>query len=199
MYTRSDGFTETPDGNFALVMRARTGCNTSICWFQYRPSFQADAIRVEWNKDDTLVLLPPDIVNGLLRARYGRLPTQVEIATFLAGPLPEQILGEAEVPQDDATVETAQAAPQAAETPAVVPVATPAPENAPVAAPVAATADINTTLATPTPAAPVVLASPEQPADQTAEPETPAAQTPAPVAVPEVPKAPVVTAPPKKK
>lgn len=91
LHTRADGYTETPHGELAVVMRVRTGCDDTICWFRYKPSFNADTIRVEWNKGDTILLLPPEVVSGLLSAKYARLPLPQEIDAFLAGDLPETI------------------------------------------------------------------------------------------------------------
>lgn len=210
LYTRSDGFTETPDGDFAIVMRVRTGCNADICWFQYRPGFSADPVRVEWAPDDTILLLPKEVVVGLLRARYARLPTPEEVDAFLAGPLPEQISATAAVQAEDTAV-PAQVAPQAAETPAVVPVPAAAPENAPLAAPVAASAEelanaapLVAPVATAVPARDTtVLATPPAHVDSTA-PVLPALVDAAPavepvaappVAVPDS----VVKAPPKRR
>lgn len=142
LYTRSDGYTETRGGEFAIVMRVRTGCKSDLCWFQYRPSFNAEPIRVEWAPTDNILLLPKDVVVGLLRARYARLPTQAEIDTFLAGPLPQQIIASAELQKAgaDAAPVTPQAATQAAETPAPVVAPAAAPENAPTGLETAAAA-----------------------------------------------------------
>lgn len=194
LHTRADGFTETPDGELAVVMRVRTGCDAELCWFKFRSSFAADPVRVEWPAGDKLQLFSGEVVPSLLRTGYARLPRPEEIAAFLAGDLPvpdpetaavaEMPLAPVAEPVVEPVAETPAAAPPAAETPAPLPVATPATETAPQAAPVAASTEEAA------PAAPVA----EQPAP-VAEPEAEIVP-PAPVAAP---KSSVVTAPPAKK
>lgn len=179
LHTRADGFTETPNGDIALVMRVRTGCGDDICWFQYRSRFGATPIRLEWGANDHVVLLAAEIVPHLLVSQYARLPTAAEIEAFLAGDVAAKMVSAAETPV---------APVQGAQTPAPVPTPQPAPETAPLATPAPETAAETT----PAPAPAPEPAAQPAPAAETVPALAPA---PAPVAAAE----PVVKQPPKKK
>lgn len=179
LHTRADGFTETPDGDIAVVMRVRTGCDNDICWFQYKSRFGAAPVRIEWGAADHVVLLAAAIVPHLLVSQYARLPSAAEIEEFLAGDVAAKMVSAAEAPVTP---------PQGAQTPAPVPTPQPTPETAPAAPPAAETAAENQPAPAPAPEpAPEPVAEPEQ---------APApAPAPAPVAAPDS----VVKQPPKKK
>jgi hypothetical protein len=195
LHTRADGFTETRDGDLAIVMRVRTKCDGVICWFQYRPNFNAEPIRIEWGAKDHVILLHKEVVPGLLRARYARVPLPSEIDAFLASFVPPaaepEILPVVEakavtVVEPVAVAEVASLPLTIANEPvteAAVIVTPEAPALAPIAAPAPAPAPVEAVSSEPVAA---VVAAPELPPASLPEP---------PVAAPTS----VVKTPPKKK
>jgi len=51
-------------------MLRTSGRNKEIQWFEYRPSFQADIIRISWELDTMEVELDTSVADYLLRAGY---------------------------------------------------------------------------------------------------------------------------------
>jgi hypothetical protein len=47
-----------------------TGKNDTIQWFEYRPSFRVDIVRIEWELDTMDVELDSPVADYLLRAGY---------------------------------------------------------------------------------------------------------------------------------
>lgn len=99
LYTRADGFTESRDGDLAVVMRVKTGVfvdvdpdtgnGRNMAYFQFRVRFGTAPIRIEWPDEQRVILLNPEIVPALLAARYARLPLQAELDAFTSSNLPD--------------------------------------------------------------------------------------------------------------
>jgi hypothetical protein len=62
----SEAVTET----LKVRMRRVTGKNKETQWFEYRPSFTADIVRISWELDTMDVELDAPIADYLLRAGY---------------------------------------------------------------------------------------------------------------------------------
>lgn len=59
------------DGDTLKVRMLRfTGKDASIHWFEYRPHFLKDVVRIEWEEDTMDVELDKDVADYLLRAGY---------------------------------------------------------------------------------------------------------------------------------
>lgn len=54
-------------------------------WFEYRPSFFGDIIRVEWDKDTMLADLPSEAANYLIKNGYAR-PSTAAVAALVSEP-----------------------------------------------------------------------------------------------------------------
>jgi hypothetical protein len=194
LYTRADGFTETQDGDLAIVMRVRTKCDATLCWFQYRPNFNSEPIRIEWGAKEHVILLNAAVVPGLLRARYARVPLPSEIEAFLAAYVP-RVAEPAVVPVAQTVAVVEPVAPVAAVEPAPLPTpaVTTASELAAPTAEEAAASSLPLTVANEPPAEVQVLTPAPAPASAPVEAPTPAPAPP--VAAPDS----VVKTPPKKK
>jgi hypothetical protein len=53
-----------------VKMLRTSGSNETIQWFEYRPSFNVDIVRVEWELDTMDVELDSPVADYLLRAGY---------------------------------------------------------------------------------------------------------------------------------
>ncbi len=67
---RSDDVCETSSGFFAVSPRYVSGSYDETSWFEFKASVMADAVRIEWVKGADVILLPQDIANAMLRAKY---------------------------------------------------------------------------------------------------------------------------------
>lgn len=135
---RADGFHEDANGNVACVMQVRSGSlgGGQGSWFEFKASFDAEPVRVEWPNDQPVVLFPQDITAVMLRKKYARLPTEDEVeqleAAYAAWLAQQPDAEPAPAPQP--AVSEAPAEPPAAtpaQTPPTPPAAPPAPAPAP--------------------------------------------------------------------
>jgi len=67
-----------------------TGKNDTIQWFEYRPSFRVDIVRIEWELDTMDVELDSPVADYLLRAGYAApvAPGSAPVATKPTAPPP---------------------------------------------------------------------------------------------------------------
>jgi hypothetical protein len=82
----------TESGQVGLVMLHVSGTDGDVQWFDYRPGFFSDIIRVEWDKDTMAAVIPADVADLLVRQGYARIMTEVEAENYnssLAAPEPE--------------------------------------------------------------------------------------------------------------
>lgn len=79
LHVRSDGFVETPSGDFAITMLVAAGVVDGIQYFEFNAKAGGDAIKVEWSLGDKLCIFPQDISRALIAARYAATPNQAAI------------------------------------------------------------------------------------------------------------------------
>ena len=75
-----------------VVMLVTSGHGPDSQWFDYRPSFFANPVRVEWEKDTKNVALPEDVASFLVKGGYAREMTEREAEEYTSPPppLPDQ-------------------------------------------------------------------------------------------------------------
>lgn len=73
---------ETATGSVGVVMRVVSGKSKDTQWFDYRPGFFSEIVRVEWDIDTMNVVLPLDVSEYLLRNNYARVMTNEEAREF---------------------------------------------------------------------------------------------------------------------
>ena len=80
---------ETPDkapstasGLMGVVMIHTSGQDDEVRWFDYKPTFYADAIRVVWDHDTMAVAIPAETADYLLKNGYARPMTADEVAAY---------------------------------------------------------------------------------------------------------------------
>jgi hypothetical protein len=71
-----------------IVMLIVSGYGEDTQWFDYKPGYFADVIRIEWDKNTMSVVLPSDAANYLLAKGYARPMTEAELAEYTAPPPP---------------------------------------------------------------------------------------------------------------
>lgn len=73
---------ETRSGNVGVVMKIASGKSADTQWFDYRPGYFSDMVRVEWDRDTMSAVLPADVADYLLRNRYAREMTDKEAQAY---------------------------------------------------------------------------------------------------------------------
>ena len=73
---------ETASGGVGVVMAVASGAGQETQWFDYRPAFFSEIVRVEWDKDTMNVVLPVEVSDYLLRHRYARVMTDKEAQAY---------------------------------------------------------------------------------------------------------------------
>jgi hypothetical protein len=139
LHLRSDGFVENAEGDFAVVMKNKTGVKPDgRRWFRFKTSFQADPIVVTWERPDNLALFPEVVARALIGKGYGASPTPEFFASLLMEPLDvvEPVEPSAPVEPAAPTTPTDVSKPPEPSEPkdAAAPIAPPSPENAPPSA-----------------------------------------------------------------
>jgi len=82
---RSDGFVETSEGLVLIGMLRLSGTVDGTNFFEFKPHYTADVVRVEWSAaQGELCLLPQDIADALLTRGYARQCTEEEAAGVAA-------------------------------------------------------------------------------------------------------------------
>lgn len=82
---RSDGFTETSNGEFAVFMLRVSGLNEEgENVFRFKPSPVSNTIQVTWNGD--VGLFPKDVARSLINKGHGRNLTREEYEEIIAAP-----------------------------------------------------------------------------------------------------------------
>ena len=71
-------------------MQIASGKGVDSQWFDYRPSFFSDPVRIEWDKDTMFAALPADTAGYLLSRGYARPMTESEVEAYTA-PAPEPV------------------------------------------------------------------------------------------------------------
>jgi hypothetical protein len=67
-----------------VVMLHASGQGQDSQWFDYRPSFFAEPVRVEWEKGTMAVALPQDVADFLVKGGYARAMTKSELEEYSA-------------------------------------------------------------------------------------------------------------------
>jgi hypothetical protein len=65
-------------------MQVATGRGTDTQWFDYRPAYFADPVRIEWPSDTMFAGLPPDAAGYLVNHGYARPMTEAEVEAYTA-------------------------------------------------------------------------------------------------------------------
>jgi hypothetical protein len=65
-----------------VVMLVSSGQNDKVQWFEYRPSYFGDIIRVEWDAGTMNAALPEDVASYLLGNGYARAMTDDESKAY---------------------------------------------------------------------------------------------------------------------
>jgi hypothetical protein len=65
-----------------MAEQAKSGESDDSQWFDLMPSFFAQPIRVEWEKDTKAVVLPVNIADMLIQRGYARLMTASEARAY---------------------------------------------------------------------------------------------------------------------
>ena len=73
-----------------VVMLHASGHGQDSQWFDYRPSFFAEPVRVEWEKGTMAVALPQDVADYLVKGGYARKMSPEEVKDYAAPQTPEQ-------------------------------------------------------------------------------------------------------------
>ncbi|TAI61587.1 hypothetical protein [Bradyrhizobium sp. Leo170] len=76
---------ETATGSVGVVMLLASSQGEDSQWFDYRPGFYQDIVRVEWDKDTMQVVLPADVSDYLTRNGYARIMTNKEARAYNNG------------------------------------------------------------------------------------------------------------------
>ena len=63
-------------------MQVKSGEGGDSQWFDYRPSYFSDPVRVEWDKDTMFAALPSDTAGFLLARGYARPMTKAEVEAY---------------------------------------------------------------------------------------------------------------------
>jgi hypothetical protein len=65
-----------------VVMLRMTGEDDDSRWFEYRPTFFGDIVRVEWDKGTMNAAFPTEAAGWLLRNGYAREMTEAEVDAY---------------------------------------------------------------------------------------------------------------------
>jgi hypothetical protein len=69
-------------------MQVVSGTGVDSKWFDYRPSFFSDPVRIEWPMDTMFAALPADVAGYLLFHGYARPMTDAEVEAYTAPAAP---------------------------------------------------------------------------------------------------------------
>lgn len=100
---RSDGIAETPSGLFAVIPRHKSGETDDTAWFAFKPGMLSEAIRIEWPKQASIVIIPSDIAVTMLRMGYAYNLTAEVVAAYNSAV--DELLKEAAPPAPQQTGE----------------------------------------------------------------------------------------------
>jgi len=67
-----------------------SGKGGDIQWFDYRPSFNQEIVRVEWDADTMMVAIPSEVAGFLTNGNYARPMTPVEAKEYNSRIEPEK-------------------------------------------------------------------------------------------------------------
>lgn len=122
LHKRSDGYSETSDGSFAVVPLRKNAVvkrnDGDYNLFDFKPSFQSDTIRVEWPVESAIALFPSDVSIILIRLGHARNLSNEEVEQynasidFLDDKEPEPVI---DPPKDDVPADEKPADVQAEE------------------------------------------------------------------------------------
>src|SRR4029079_15276891 len=62
----------------AVIMKFASGQGSDSQWFDWKPGFYQETIRVEWEKDTMEAVIPADLARALIRKGYARPMTDDE-------------------------------------------------------------------------------------------------------------------------
>lgn len=83
-FKRSDGYVETKDGGFVAVMLASDpNLPENKNQFTYKPSFVSESISIQWPVGQAFVVLPFNVVSGLIVKGYARQLSDDEIESLV--------------------------------------------------------------------------------------------------------------------
>lgn len=82
LFKRADGYSEASGGNFAVVPLRRTGIEEERFFFEFKPSFNSQSIRVEWPIESAIAVIPSDIAITMVRLGSARNLHQEEVDQF---------------------------------------------------------------------------------------------------------------------
>jgi hypothetical protein len=72
------------DDKIFVEMLLANGESGDIRWFEYRPSYFGDIVRIEWGNDTMVVDVPFDYAHYLTTNGYARAMTEKEIEAYTA-------------------------------------------------------------------------------------------------------------------
>lgn len=88
LHKRSDGYSETSEGFFAVVPLRKNAVvkrsDGDYNLFDFKPSFQSETIRVEWPVESAIALFPSDVSIILIRLNHARNLTTEEVEQYNA-------------------------------------------------------------------------------------------------------------------
>nr|DAF77147.1 MAG TPA: hypothetical protein [Caudoviricetes sp.] len=86
LHRRSDGYSETSSGDFAVVPQRKSAVveRTDGIYnsFSFKPSFNADTITVEWPIENSIAVFPGDVSTLMVRLGYARNLTKEEVEQY---------------------------------------------------------------------------------------------------------------------
>jgi hypothetical protein len=86
LHRRSDGYSETSSGDFAVVPQRKSAVveRTDGIYnsFSFKPSFNADTITVEWPIESGIAVFPGDVSALMVRLGYARNLTKEEVEQY---------------------------------------------------------------------------------------------------------------------
>lgn len=80
-----DGTVKTPSGDFAVVPRRPSAAREGVSWFEFRTTFYAEPVRIEWPTASPIALIPAqdgDVARIMVSMNFGSWPTDAQIENF---------------------------------------------------------------------------------------------------------------------
>lgn len=72
----------TVSGHRGCVMLHKSGQGTDSQWFDYRPGYYQDIVRIEWDLNTMDILLPVDAAEMLIKHAWAREMTSEEATAY---------------------------------------------------------------------------------------------------------------------
>lgn len=84
LHKRSDGYSETSSGDFAVFPLRKSAVADGINIFEFKPSFTGERIRVEWPIENPIAIFPGDVSMTMVRLGYARNLSDDEVEQYNA-------------------------------------------------------------------------------------------------------------------